>query len=68
MLPTKTIAHVEINPNLAIEMLWRIKNIVGNFQDIFIHVPGNTALLIREIKITSKEPIRMIQYPLPHAT
>ncbi|KAJ8044409.1 hypothetical protein HOLleu_07148 [Holothuria leucospilota] len=68
MEPTETIADVEINPNLPSEQIRQIKRVLANFHDILTDVPGNTPLLTHQINLTSDEPIRVKQYPLPHAT
>ena len=44
-----------------------LKALVEEFQDIFTDLPLVTNLDTCEIKLSSEEPVRTRQYPLPHS-
>lgn len=43
------------------------RSLVQEFQHIFTEVPGTTHLVEHRIETTTKEPVRVRQYPIPYA-
>ena len=63
----ETVADVRINPNLSETQTEEVRNLLKEFTDVLTDVPGETNLVEHKIKLTSDQPVRTKQYPLPFA-
>ncbi|PIK48227.1 hypothetical protein BSL78_14913, partial [Apostichopus japonicus] len=63
----ETYQNVEVNQNLTWAQTEKVKRILYNFKDVLTDRPGHTQLVAHSIKLTSDEPLRVKQYPIPHA-
>jgi len=61
---TETYKDVKVNPELAEEQRGKVMKVLGEFQDVFTHVPGLTNLGKRSITLTTEQPIhsKLIRY------
>jgi hypothetical protein len=60
-------SDVDVCGNLSGEQQQEVRRLLGNYQDVFTDIPGNTNLGYHDIKLTDKNPIRSKPYPIPHA-
>lgn len=57
----KTVEGVHQNPDLSPEQVIEMREILKKFPDVFADIPGKTNLIECEIKVTSKEPVKVKQ-------
>ena len=62
----QTYKDVIINTVLSSEQKQQINVLLEQFQDIFTENPGLTQLVEHKVQLTSKEPIRTKNYPIPY--
>jgi len=67
-LQTETFKDVKINPELPEEQTGEVMELLEEFQDVFMDVPGLTNLGKHSISLTADEPIYSKPYSLLHAT
>jgi len=63
----ETFKDVLISDELDIEQQEQVRLLVEEFQDVLTDMPGEINLVEHELNLTSSDPIRTKQYPLPHA-
>ena len=63
----ESVNDVQISENLNLESKQQVKQLVGEFPDVFTDVPGTTDLVEHEIIVTSAQPVRSKQYPVPYS-
>ena len=59
--------NANINAELTPEQHTQIADLMQECSDIFSNKPGATNLVEHEIILNSDTPIRVRQYPIPHA-
>ena len=59
------IEDVKVNPELSEKQKKEIREIFNKFQDVLTDKPGETSLIEHDSKLTSDQPVRTKQYPLP---
>ena len=64
-IPKESVKDVHINEDLKLECQQQVENLISEFPDVFTDVPGATDLVEHEIIVTSANPIRSKQYPVP---
>lgn len=62
----ETVEDVHLSPYLSPEQVTETKEILKEFPDVFTDIPGKTNLVECEIKLTSQEPVKVKQYPMPY--
>lgn len=60
-------SDVDVCDKLSDEQQHEARRLIGNYQDVFTDIPGNTNLGYHDIKLTDLTPIRSKPYPIPHA-
>ena len=65
-IQTETVENVNINPDLSVEQKNEALEILREFPEVFTDIPGETHLVECDIKLTSSEPVKVKQYPMPH--
>lgn len=60
-------SDVDVCGKLSEEQQQEARRLIGNYQDVFTDIPGNTNLGCHDIKLTDSTPIRSKPYPIPHA-
>ena len=60
-------SDVAINSELPPEKVSQVKRLLGNYKDILTDLPGQTNVVMHEIRVTTEHPVRLKPYPLPHA-
>ncbi|XP_061180784.1 uncharacterized protein LOC133189428 [Saccostrea echinata] len=72
MLPTdsqtETVSDVRFNEGLDANKLESVKCLCESYADVLTDVPGMTTLVKHKIELTSSDPIRVKQYPIPFNT
>ena len=63
----ETFKDVLISEELSDSQRSQVQELLEEFSEIFTEVPGDTNLEEHKIELTSKDPIRVRQYPLPYA-
>ena len=63
----KTVTDVKISKGLSKEQERQAKELLEEFQDVLTDIPGETNLIEHRINLTSEQPVRTKQYPLPFA-
>ena len=63
----ESVNDVQISEDLNLESKQQVKQLVGEFPDVFTDVPGTTHLVEHEIIVTSAQPVRSKQYPVPYS-
>ena len=58
---------VQLNPELPPEQRTEMKTILQEFPDVFTDLPGKTNLVECDIKLTSTDPVKVKQYPMPYS-
>ena len=53
--------------DLSVEQKVAVETLISEFSDVLSDKPGHTNLLTHDIKLTTSEPIRSKQYPVPFA-
>ena len=66
VIQTVTVENVNLNPNLPADQKTEAMEILNNFPDVFTDLPGRTDLIECDFKLTSSEPDKVKQYPMPH--
>ena len=61
----ESIADVKINPDLSEIQKKEVREILNDFRDVLTDIPGETSLIEHDINLTSDQPVRTKQYPLP---
>ncbi|XP_053400680.1 uncharacterized protein LOC128557380 [Mercenaria mercenaria] len=64
---SETYENVQINPHLSESQITDIKPLIKQYQDIFTESPGTTNLVEHKVELTTTEPVRVKQYPIPYA-
>ena len=62
----ETYKDVKVNPNLSAEQKKQINELLREYGDIFLDVPGRTELAVHEFKLMSDRPVRSKPYPTPY--
>ena len=63
----ETVADVKISKDLSKQQENQVKELLEEFKDVLTDIPGETNLIEHKINLTSDQPIRTKQYPLPFA-
>ena len=63
----ETVADVKISKGLSKEQEIQVKELLEEFQDVLTDIPSETNLIEHRINLTSEQPVRTKQYPLPFA-
>ena len=63
----ETVTDVKISKRLSEEQERQVKELLEEFQDVLTDIPGETNLIEHRINLTSEQPVRTKQYPLPFA-
>ena len=63
----ETWRDVQISDELSEEQKNQVKDLLQEFSSIFSDKPGDTSLEEHKIELTTQEPIRVKQYPIPYA-
>ena len=66
-IQTETPEDVNCSTDLKSEQQTEIKEILREFPDVFTDLPGHTNLVECDIKLTSTEPVKVKQYPMPYS-
>ena len=61
----ESIADVKVNPDLSEIQKKEVREILNDFRDVLTDIPGETSLIEHDIDLTSDQPVRTKQYPLP---
>ena len=61
------IAEIRISDDLTEEQTIQVREMLLEFKDVLTDIPGETNLIEHKINLTSENPIRTKQYPLPFA-
>ena len=56
---------VKIADTLSDEQRSQVTDLLYEYRDIFTDVPGTTNLGVHAIELTTEEPVRVKQYPMP---
>ena len=67
VMQTETIDNVNLNPDLTSKQKSETIEILKEFPEVFIDIPGKTHLIECDMRLTSSEPVKVKQYPMPHA-
>ena len=59
--------HVLVSDKLTHAQQAEMKSLLHEYSDVLTDLPGRTHVCTHEIKLTSTEPFRKKQYPIPHA-
>ena len=65
---SQTYRDISICPELSEGQVSELNNLVEEFSDIFTDIPGRTDLGSHDVELTSTEPVRSENYPIPFAT
>ena len=63
----ETVRDVQVGQELSSEQKQQVDSLLFQFPDVFTDIPGTTELVEHEIAVTSDQPIRSKQYPVPYA-
>ena len=63
----ESVSDVQVCNDLSHEKKAEIQELLNEFSDVFSDVPGTTNIVEHEIKLTSSQPIRSKQYPVPYS-
>lgn len=63
----ETVRDVQVSQELSTEQKQQIDSLLFQFPDVFTDIPGTTELVEHEIAVTSDQPVRSKQYPVPFA-
>ena len=63
----ESVSDVQFCNNLSPEKKAEIQELLNEFSDVFSDVPGTTNIVEHEIKLTSSQPVRSKQYPVPYS-
>ena len=67
-LQTKTYREVNISDDITPDQQLAVRSLCESFQYVLTDVPGTTNLVEHSIELTTTEPVRLKQYPLPFHT
>ena len=63
----ESVSDVQVCNDLSPEKKAEIQELLNEFSDVFSDVPGTTNIVEHEIKLTSSQPVRSKQYPVPYS-
>lgn len=63
----ETFENVHLSPDLSTEQETEMREILKEFPEVFTDIPGKTNLVECDIKLTSQDPIKVKQYPMPYS-
>ena len=58
---------MKISKDLSKQQENQVKELLEEFKDVLTYIPGETNLIEHKINLTSDQPLRTKQYPLPFA-
>ena len=59
--------NINLSPELCPEQGTEMKKILQEFPDVFTDLPGKTDLVECDRKLTSTDPVKVKQYPMPYS-
>ena len=62
----ETVKDLFINPKLNTKQQAEIREILNEYQDIFLDVPKVTNLIKHKVQLTETEPVKHKSYPIPY--
>lgn len=65
---TETYNDIKISEQITQVQLETVKTLCESFSDVLTDLPGATNLVEHKIDVTTTEPVRVKQYPLPFHT
>ena len=63
----ESVSDVQVCNDLSPEKKAEIQELLNEFSDVFSDVPGTSNIVEHEIKLTSSQPVRSKQYPVPYS-
>ena len=63
----ESVEDVHLSSGLTSEQVTEMKDILKDFPDVFTDIPGKTNLVECDIKLTSQEPVKVKQHPMPYS-
>lgn len=63
----ETFENINLSSELCPEQRTEMKKILQEFPDVFTDLPGKTDLVECDIKLTSTDPVKVNQYPMPYS-
>ncbi|XP_041452935.1 uncharacterized protein LOC121406002 isoform X3 [Lytechinus variegatus] len=60
-------SQVHVNEELSETQKTQLREVLGEYADVLTDLPGKTDVMTHDIQLTSSEPFRKKQYPIPHA-
>lgn len=63
---TESIKDVVVSDELDDKQRSEVQELLSKYQDVLTDLPGCTDLASHDVRLTTQQPIRMKQYPIPH--